>query len=267
MRVTQLGIKNYRSFDKEGQIIKLNKPCMILVGKNNAGKSNLLNAIDILLGSRNTSFIKFEKDDFHDTNHPIEISATISEISENDRILLCSLPSLTKQQMAALSGAIKKNNAKITINYIRYYKPNDLEDVYDDEISKNLKDKKDSLNINLWGFEVHKKHNDVRKALIEIILVPSNRNYANDLNANKWSIYGNLMKNILSESSHFPNIRNSLKNLNSQIQSAFIDDKDKILEDVRTVGYIEDINFQLTRNLDPSELLRNLEIIIKEIGQ
>jgi putative ATP-dependent endonuclease of OLD family len=68
MRITELTIKNYRSFDPVGQIIKFPTAHCALVGKNNAGKSNIFSALNLVLGAKNPAYIKFEEDDYFDIN-------------------------------------------------------------------------------------------------------------------------------------------------------------------------------------------------------
>ena len=67
MRVTEITIKNYRSFDPAGQTVLFPTLHSALVGKNNSGKSNILKAFDLIFGSKNPAYIKFEEDDYFDS--------------------------------------------------------------------------------------------------------------------------------------------------------------------------------------------------------
>jgi chromosome segregation ATPase len=51
MRIAELKIKNYKSFT-DLQSIVFHTSHSLLVGKNNAGKSNILSALEILLGKK-----------------------------------------------------------------------------------------------------------------------------------------------------------------------------------------------------------------------
>ena len=97
MRVTSIKISNYRSFDVAGQTITFAAPVCVLVGRNNAGKSNILRALEILLGPKSIGYLKFTDDDFHDASHPIEILAKIGEVVASDKPDLMTL-GLTKAQ-------------------------------------------------------------------------------------------------------------------------------------------------------------------------
>jgi putative ATP-dependent endonuclease of the OLD family len=82
MRIEKIFIKNFRSFDNDGVELTLpniKKPFSI-VGHNNSGKSNLINAILYGLYHKSTSYNTFDKNDFHnlDTDKNIEIDISIS---------------------------------------------------------------------------------------------------------------------------------------------------------------------------------------------
>ncbi|KUK49719.1 MAG: SMC domain protein [Parcubacteria bacterium 32_520] len=64
MKITKLIIKNYRSFDSVGQEIVFPTFHSALVGKNNSGKTNIFKALDIMLGNKNPSYIKFNENDY-----------------------------------------------------------------------------------------------------------------------------------------------------------------------------------------------------------
>ncbi|AIJ05723.1 hypothetical protein JH146_0878 [Methanocaldococcus bathoardescens] len=66
MKIMKIEIKNFRSI-KEVSIDEISN-ILILVGKNNSGKSAILNAIDVFWGNR-----KIKEDDFHKNENKIEI--------------------------------------------------------------------------------------------------------------------------------------------------------------------------------------------------
>lgn len=51
MRIKKITIKNYKSFDDSLEPIFFYSPHSLLVGKNNAGKSNVFSALNLLLGT------------------------------------------------------------------------------------------------------------------------------------------------------------------------------------------------------------------------
>jgi len=262
MRITELTIKNYRSFDPVGQTIKFPTVHCALVGKNNAGKSNVFSALNLVLGAKNPAYIKFEEDDYFDINLPIEIKVVISDITEDDKNILFTLPNLTKQQKGALNSKISNGEADITFLLRKNYEHIPL-----DEDEEQAEESQDTFEIKLWGFNVYRKKEDIRKFLIRMLLVPAVRDYKNELSASKWTQYGQLMKSVLEDSPQYAEIKSDLQNLNEKIQEIFKSEKEKLLKSARIVSYVDDISFQLTKENHPSELLRNLEIFIKEGGK
>ena len=57
MRLEKVAIQQYRSIEKITLTFPENKP-LVLFGPNNAGKSNILSAIDRLLGERYPTYIE-----------------------------------------------------------------------------------------------------------------------------------------------------------------------------------------------------------------
>lgn len=258
MRITKIIIKNYRSFDSTGQQILFPTQHAALVGKNNTGKTNIFNALNLVLGNKNPAYINFEEDDYFDSSQPIEIRVVISDISVGDKTRLFSLPGLTKPMQGALNGKINDGTADISFLLRKNY------DAPVETIEEESGDVQDTFEIKLWGFNVFRKKEDIRRLLMKIMVVPAVRNYKDELTASKWTSYGQLMKDVLENSLQYPSIKADLVSLNTKIQEVFMTEKTKLLEGARVVSYVDDISFQLTKDNNPSELLRNLEVFIKE---
>ncbi len=62
MYISELIVKNYRSL--KDVHLKFNRGRNVLVGKNNSGKSNIIKAIDLVLGEKFPTYIKVEEKDF-----------------------------------------------------------------------------------------------------------------------------------------------------------------------------------------------------------
>lgn len=259
MRITKLVIKNYRSFDSVGQEILFPAVHSALVGKNNAGKTNIFNALNLVLGNKNPAYLRFEEDDYFDSSQPIEIQVLISDITATDKSQIFSIPNLTKQQQGALNSKISDGTADITFLLRKNY-----EYIPPDDSDEESESSQDAFEIKLWGFSVFRKKEDARKSVIKMLMVPAIRDYQDELSASKWTAYGQLMKEVLENSPHYSDIKTDLSNLNIKIQQVFETEKTKLLEGARIVSYVDDISFQLTKDNSPSELLRNLEIFITE---
>ena len=89
MRVGKLHIKNFRSIEELD--IEL-QSLSAFIGPNNAGKSNILDALDLILGETWPTIRAFSERDFrnHDPGQTIEIKTTfdspINDDSANPRI-------------------------------------------------------------------------------------------------------------------------------------------------------------------------------------
>jgi len=267
MRVTKLHIKNYKSFSGSAEPIVFHTPHSLLVGKNNAGKSNILSALQLLLGSKNPYYIKLPEEDFFDVSSPVEIQLVIGDITENDKQELFSLPNLTKQQKGALSS---KNLEDIEIIFSFQHSLQDgVEEAETSESSETEAgdQQQRQFEIKLWGFTIHRKIEDIRFALIRMLKVPAVRDVSDELAGSKWTYYGQLMKSVLEDSPRYGEVKQMLGQLNEKIQEIFADQKSHLLSGARVVSYVDDIHFELTKEGKPSELLRNLEVFITEHGR
>ena len=264
MRVTKLHIKNYKSFSGSAEPIIFHTPHSLLVGKNNTGKSNILSALQLLLGSKNPYYIKLTGDDFFDTSNPVEIRLAIGDITENDKQELFSLPNLTKQQKGALSSK-NLEDIEIVFNF-QHHLQDGIGEAETSESSETEagEQQQRQFEIKLWGFPIYRKIEDVRFALIRMLKVPAIRDVSDELAGSKWTYYGQLMKSVLEDSLRYGEIKQMLGQLNEKIQEIFSDQKSHLLSGARVVSYVDDIHFELTKEGKPSELLRNLEIFITE---
>lgn len=263
MQITKLKIRNYKSFGESSGPINFYGPHSLLVGKNNAGKSNILSALGLLLGGKNPNYIKLAEEDFFDGSKPVEIKLFFGNFTDQDKQGLFSLPNLTQRQKGALSS---KNLQDIEIAFsFQHFLQNDVEEEHNTESSETEAEQQQrQFELKLWGFTVHKKIEDIRFALIRMLKVPAVRDASDELMGSKWTYYGQLMKAILEDSPAYGEVKEMLEKLNEKIQEIFSDQKAHLLSGARVVSYVDDISFELTKEGKPSELLRNLEVFIIE---
>lgn len=252
MRVTNLSIANFRSFN-EKQTVRLAPTHLALIGSNNAGKSSVMVAMDWLLGGTApyTLAQRVEIDDYFDPSKSIQIEATLGDVTDKDKPSLMALAT-NKQQRGALA---KHQNPEITLTL-------SIPPLQGEESSGRAE-----LSVAMWGFKVHKGQTDIRRSLIQMVRVESQRRPKDDLSASHWTPYGRLMKSVLESSQEYGDINSLLSEINRKVQEAFGAQKAALLEDAQVVSYVEDVDFQLTRENNPAELLRNLNIIVTESGR
>ncbi|NJC28268.1 ATP-dependent nuclease [Neolewinella antarctica] len=145
MFISKLFIKNYRSL-KEIKI-DLFAGKNVFVGKNNSGKSNILKALNILVGERHPGYMKFSDNDFYTKTLTVE-GKSVEEIADNiyieveisgrnfDEELIKSIRKNTAfSQLGDISDAYERSeDGTIVVNYPLFQSLDDLENR--DEISE-----------------------------------------------------------------------------------------------------------------------------------
>jgi predicted ATP-dependent endonuclease of OLD family len=91
MKIKRVLVENFRSI-KSLELFPSN--ICALVGENNAGKTNILAALDFLLGETYPSRRGLEKSDYYnqDTNCPIHIEVEFEDNSDNIDKVWCAIP-------------------------------------------------------------------------------------------------------------------------------------------------------------------------------
>ncbi len=187
-------------------------------------------------------------------------------MTNDDKNELFGLPNLTKQQKGALSSK-NLDDIEIVFSFRHHFQngPEDLETTESE--SGETTEQRQQFEIKLWGFTIHRKIEDVRFTLIKMLKVPAVRDVSDELTGSKWTYYGQLMKSILEDSPKYGEVKELLNQINAKIQEIFANQKSHLLSGARVVSYVDDINFELTKEGKPSELLRNLEVFIIEGGR
>jgi putative ATP-dependent endonuclease of OLD family len=248
MRILQLKLKNYKSF-KEELVLSLVGSRYAIIGKNNSGKSNILNSINLLLGSKDPRYMNLDESYYNDPTAELLIEITLGT---NDVDEIWDLPTAQKNK-TIFAGKFKKDprSALITIT---------INQKLDGTIA-------DKFSINFGGLPVHQKIGDLRNALAKNVIAPPIRDAKDELSGSTWTAYGVLMKSILESSPRYNELNAHLLGLNTLIEEILNTEKQSILNSSQLITFIEDLKFQLTKENKPSELLRNLELFVKEDGK
>ncbi|MBM7652992.1 ATP-dependent nuclease [Neobacillus cucumis] len=107
MYLAEVLITNFRKFGNPGLHLKLNKGFNLFVGENDSGKTTIIDAIKLVLGTQSNDFNRIEIDDFH---IPSELS------SENDRA--------TKIEISCIIRDIALDEAKHLLEWLSFEKNN-----------------------------------------------------------------------------------------------------------------------------------------------
>lgn len=87
MYLSSLRIKNFRCFDEKGIDVKFNQGLTVLVGENDSGKSAIIDAIRIVLGTTDLSWFRIDESDFYngDIGKQIEICCKFSSLTLEEK--------------------------------------------------------------------------------------------------------------------------------------------------------------------------------------
>lgn len=193
MRISQIEIYNFRSIKE--LVITPSNLCA-LIGPNSTGKTNVLRAIDLVLGEGWTTKAKVARELFHDTTKPISIEIQFSGPIEftNKRGYPVSVSSV-KLDMS-LEPEL---TAKTTIN--------DGATFYDQ---------------------------DQFKKLCHFILIPSERQLGSELRVSQWTMLGKLMRLVYEN--YVSKYEGNEQNLKDKFAETIKPAKDFLEDDFTTDG-------------------------------
>ena len=87
MYLSLLKIKNFRCFDGNEHSITFKKGLNVIVGENDSGKSAIMDAIKLVLGTTDMNWYRVEQEDFYkeDTTSEIKITCKFEELNDDER--------------------------------------------------------------------------------------------------------------------------------------------------------------------------------------
>ena len=74
MYLSEIRIKNFRCFDDTEHIVRFHAGLNVLVGENDSGKSAVIDAIRIVLGTTDQGWYRIDSTDFYNEDRSREIS-------------------------------------------------------------------------------------------------------------------------------------------------------------------------------------------------
>ena len=77
MYLSLLQIKNFRCFDGNEHSITFKKGSNVLVGENDSGKSAIMDAIKLVLGTTDMNWYRVEQEDFYKEDATLEIKMAV----------------------------------------------------------------------------------------------------------------------------------------------------------------------------------------------
>lgn len=272
MYVFGLRVQGFRSL--EDVTIVFRPGLNVLLGKNNAGKSNIIQALDYLLGEKYPTYIDFGNKDFfkNQSNNQQADSFTmiaslrgetntISHLGNARNIKVCQFPQ--KPDLNSLADDLLDLD-RYPIQYKNYL---DLMKMF----GENLK---------IWiclyvPFEAPRhdriyglifQHNErwyiipqlsheLRNALITTAYIPSFRDPSQQLRINQYSWYGKLIRHIYDKRSadQIQQITNAHENLSSILLEIFHGTTKSLRETLKDAVFHHEISFRAGANTDDDE--------------
>lgn len=258
MKIAKIKIKNYRSIkDLEFEPQSL----CALIGENNSGKSNILNAINLLLGETWPSIRNISDEDIYnkDLTQDIEIRIWFDRPLKENKDATGSTYSiegllLRYSHYKRAFGTRQKGDPKIDFVAID-------RDGNEVSIIKRLQK----------GHKAHKEPINVTsdlRDLVPVVFISINRNLQYHLSGSKWTLFGKLLMDIerefILDSSRFQEFTNKIQEINRLLKiDAFVRLENLIKENViKQTGMSQvDLRFSEPNIYDH---YKNLKLILKE---
>jgi energy-coupling factor transporter ATP-binding protein EcfA2 len=258
IRFHKLQIRNFRSIDAAGIVIEPRNSLVLLVGKNNAGKSTIADALHVLLGSKNPRYASFSDDDYNDPTKPIELMVEFGGLQWGDGAKL----GLSQPQCAMLTKPAKGTEpGTLCINLVV---PQLLqaEAVDHDAVDEDADQDKKASTITLARKHVVHRAEPIRSKLVKCIQVPALRDQADLLSASGWTTYGAMLRGILQDSPKLDELHNLIQQTNTVLTGLLSEETKALTATAKTAAYVDAVNFKFTKEDNPSELLRNLTLSV-----
>ncbi len=258
MYVSKLVVRGYRSLaDVE---INFNPGINVIVGKNNAGKSNIIRALNLILGEKHPSYRELENRDFHNdgSNSADEliIAARLDgelhlDIDLNWRIRVSELgseftPDWDESCIETLQDETSSGRSMPSVSVIESIRSSNERWIF-------LHAKKDASG-NLFGLAYRKNgtwyrislRDDLRKSLITTAYIPSYRDPEKMLRVTEYSWYGKLIEKIYHEGleTHEQEIRKIQKQYSDKIGEIFYDATQELRERLKKAVFHHRISFK-----------------------
>lgn len=176
MLLSEVYIKNYRSIEE----LKLNLgKCSIIVGKNNSGKSNILKAIDLVLGEK--YYIKLTKNDFYNRDENREI------------IIRLTFRNFMPEELKKIEENIK---FKVQVDS-EWFSPDDIKRFlrHENKITMEIRalPNQNSKKIFFGGIPYKYFSNELKDSIVGTLYIPAVRDPSNILKVTEYSFLNKLL--------------------------------------------------------------------------
>ncbi len=271
MRIRRIVISNYRSIPPEGLALDLSEGLTVLVGRNNTGKTNVVQALDLVLGRGNPAYATLTEDDSHDPAQPVRVEIEMEGLDSAAVYAGASAKEITqKQAHALLNGA---PSGEVTLVFHR----EGVEEAAEEGEAES--DQADSAGSATPRFYIAKPgkagpaRSDYlgrqrnlylfRHRLVRKVDVPAVRDPDQHLSAGRpYSAFASLLREVIESSDQREAIQQAISQTNEYLLKAFESERRVLAETARRVAAVDDAKLTLTKSGTPEELTRNLALIL-----
>lgn len=297
MYISKISIKNFKSI--RSLDLNLSQGKNVLVGKNNAGKSNILKAIDLVIGENDPSWNKKDNitiNDFHnkDVSKPIVIFLTLTREMSNQTPESLDflnnlngtayyLPSTNTETLdnypvvfQAAFPELESTEQKIWIGNKTYCRGRSFKNFFtnaqeiilgffaqydeDKDLKKAIALCKKDYNTNTY--QILSAVGTLRKAFIESAIIPAFRNPQDQLKTSTWSWFGKLIHHhIKQKETELYNAFSSVKKVSDELFHSMKEDIDK---NSNIAFPNTTFNFQFNPEMDTRDIAKGMMIYVND---
>lgn len=206
MIITKLKINNFKSINNMS--LEFVEGKNIIVGQNNSGKSNIISAINLVIGEKYPPK-RFDDKFYYKNSDDFSIILQLSKCNEFDREYLenynknIGIYTLPKENEYLLNSTDELDE----LGFKTYWKNNyeiiqmieDAKNIYISLVSKRNEDTIYTLSLDIGDENLYKFKffaSELLSSFITSAIIPSERSLKNELVVNSYSWYGKLIKNI-----------------------------------------------------------------------
>lgn len=298
MYLSKVVIKNFRSIKHAEIDFKPGKN--IIVGRNNSGKSNIVQAINLVLGENSPTWDKSDNiidSDFYNqnTNENILIECHLKRHSQENSWE----PEENSNFFVVADEYIKKQKIEVDRNDIeslfRYCEKENLNKIWIGNKTYSQKTASDELKeantfilcfqatyiketfqsskslILLYGnektniFHLCPSASSLRNAFIQSAIIPSFRDPKDQLRLSNWTWYGKLIKKLLEDHNHKDELETAFEAVSEVSQKIFKEVDESINESKIKFAFPEtNVSIRFNSKSSPSDLYKNALIYIDD---
>ncbi|MEL7662972.1 MAG: AAA family ATPase [Methanosarcina mazei] len=247
MLLSEVQIENFRSI--EYLSLRLNK-CSILVGKNNSGKSNVLKAINMVLGEK---FVKLTKNDFYngEENRIIRIKLTFKDF--------------TLEEIKDIQDNIKYT---VKVDGI-YYTPEELGCILkkENKVVMEVKFSTNNTNRNIYFGDIYYKYfsTELKDSIVGTLYIPAVRDPSKILKVTDYSFLSRML-NIIYEQADLAKkeaLEETLKTATEKCREIFDEHERELDRITKTIIAHNGLKFAMLPS-DSKNVYKKLDILIDD---